>query len=388
MTTRHDATPYCHNEFDHCLDRLRAAISTHLHTLHEHGLGDDAEIILVEWNPCTADSNASHCDRSHRDGRGFLSVAEAVKRLVIPSLSKTPVRVLTVSQEIHDNDTYNPTNKNFLEFIAKNVGARRARGEHLLFTNPDNIFSAGLGHFFGKRHLREDTVYTSYLANLYLDIPVSKRDSISPLSMLTFAQRNFERSKQQKTNSISKERFHRTAKFPPASDLADASLNPDDDEPFFATDRRDLPHLHRTAAGDFLLASRNIVEAVRGYPECGVNVFVDSLMVVVAAAHGYGNLVLGEGCEVLHQKHQCHNACLTETDPKFQNPAFQEAQAKMLDLGSLANIRPANITLANGEKCVEQALDLTRWNDLNWGLAHHVIPETRLWSSSSPSCAT
>ena len=67
-----------------------------------------------------------------------------------------------------------------------------------------------------------------------------------------------------------------------------------------------------SAVGDFFLASRDIVRAVRGYAECGVNVHVDGLMVAAAAAHGFGSLVLGDGCELLHQQHDCLNACLTE----------------------------------------------------------------------------
>jgi len=63
--------------------------------------------------------------------------------------------------------------------------------------------------------------------------------------------------------------------------------------------------------------------------------------------------------QVMHQQHQCLSSCTEEHDPTFQTHAFHEAFTKILDLGSLANIRPANIS--TNEQCVEQALDLTRY---------------------------
>ena len=95
--------------------------------------------------------------------------------------------------------------------------------------------------------------------------------------------------------------------------------------------------------------------------------------------------VLADGCEVLHQKHNCLNACMRIDDTRFKDPAFREAMAKMLDMGALANIRPQHIPLAANQH-VEEALDLTRWNDADWGLARHTIPETRLWSSCEAPC--
>ena len=285
MTTRHDSTAYCHNEHDHCLDRLRAALSTRLHFLHEHGLGHDSEILLVEWNPCrTAASKAPHCDRSERGGRGFLSLAEAVEGLVVPPLSPTPVRVLTVSEVLHEHAMYNPTRKDIMEFIGKNVAARRAVGEFLLFTNPDNIFSQGLGRFIAQRRMRHDTCYTTMKAHIYLDVPLGSL--VSPASMLNFAHRTYTREQYQL--DAAHKGFRRAAC--PLAGGEDA--RDDDDEPFVASGSDDLSMLFSTATGDFFLAARDIVRAVRAYAECPVNVHVDSLMVAAVAAHGFGSLVL------------------------------------------------------------------------------------------------
>ena len=260
MTTRHDATKYCHNDFDHCLDRLRAALSTHLHALHEHGLGRDAEIVLVEWNPCSeANAASAFCDTRERGGRGFLSLAEAVEKLVVPSPSATAVRVLTVGADLHEKAVYNPTKKDIMEFIGKNVGARRARGEFILFTNPDNIFSSRLSSFLGNRHARSDTAYTAFKANVWLEVPVSS--GTSPAAMSNFAQRTFHRPPGQlKTGRDT----YRRAACPPASGGErggeggglDGQGDDEDDEPLFTTSRHDLPRLFASAGVKYSMKNR------------------------------------------------------------------------------------------------------------------------------------
>lgn len=42
---------------------------------------------------------------------------------------------------------------------------------------------------------------------------------------------------------------------------------------------------------------------VRGYPELPSNGWIDAAMLYVLLAHGYGQLVLGGGCAVMHQTH-------------------------------------------------------------------------------------
>src|SRR5207245_3974337 len=45
------------------------------------------------------------------------------------------------------------------EYIAKNVGIRRARGEYVLITNPDIVFTQELIRYFAARGLRGDAFY-------------------------------------------------------------------------------------------------------------------------------------------------------------------------------------------------------------------------------------
>jgi hypothetical protein len=93
------------------------------------------ELIIVEWNP--------------EPGReGLVEVIRPTQHL--------SVRVITVPPHLHDTvGGASPV----LEFHAKNVGIRRARGEFVLVTNPDILFSAALIHEIAQRKLRVDTVY-------------------------------------------------------------------------------------------------------------------------------------------------------------------------------------------------------------------------------------
>ena len=75
------------------------------------------ELIVVEWNPL--------------DDRPRL-------KEILPSVSNMEMRIITVSKTIHDTIGHPwPV----LEMYGKNVGIRRSRGEYILTTNPDNIFS-------------------------------------------------------------------------------------------------------------------------------------------------------------------------------------------------------------------------------------------------------
>lgn len=93
------------------------------------------ELIIVEWNPLD----------------GYTPLAD-----VVDDTHHLPVRVVTVSAELHNTiGTEHPV----LEFHGKNVGIRRARGEFVLVTNPDIIFTQQLIDEIAKQRLRLDTVY-------------------------------------------------------------------------------------------------------------------------------------------------------------------------------------------------------------------------------------
>lgn len=93
------------------------------------------ELILVEWNP--------------------LSDRERLQSILTPT-ANIPLRIITVPNRIHQTlGSQIPV----LEFHGKNVGARRARGEFVLTTNPDILFSDDLIAEMAQGWLRKDCVY-------------------------------------------------------------------------------------------------------------------------------------------------------------------------------------------------------------------------------------
>jgi hypothetical protein len=168
----HDGSAFCQVPRDHCLDRLRAFLITTIHHLVSNGLGNSLEIILVEYNPAhTRETCRPDCPEK------YLKMSDAVQYLVHASLAAggPTIRVLTVREEPH-KAIYNPHALSFLGH-AKNIGARRAKGQFILFTNPDHVWAEGLGSLIGRKHLRHDVFYVTHRGSLVEHLPVIPRTS-------------------------------------------------------------------------------------------------------------------------------------------------------------------------------------------------------------------
>lgn len=102
--------------------------------------GLPAELIIVEWNP--------------PEGRAPLGLA-----LTAPTLSREfATRVIRVPRDIHLRFKHGPHLPLF-QMIGKNVGIRRARGEFVLATNIDVLFSDELVAFIASQKLQTNAHY-------------------------------------------------------------------------------------------------------------------------------------------------------------------------------------------------------------------------------------
>lgn len=128
---------------DNFLRRINTFVRSLDHQVRNHpGV---FELIVVEWNP--------------------LSDKEPLAKVLIDT-KHLPVRVITVDNQLHTNTgSPNPV----LEFHGKNVGIRRARGEFVLTTNPDILFSQQLIDELARKKLRLDTVYRTDRYDFYPD---------------------------------------------------------------------------------------------------------------------------------------------------------------------------------------------------------------------------
>lgn len=118
------------------LTRMQICLDNLFMLAHEHML--DADLTIVEWNP--------PANRA--------PIVDAINW----SKRTLPVQIITVPHRVHAR-VPNPHNETFFEYWAKNVGIRRAPGDYILSTNPDNIYSPTLINYLAQKKLEPAGVY-------------------------------------------------------------------------------------------------------------------------------------------------------------------------------------------------------------------------------------
>ncbi len=115
--------------------------------------GLSAELILVEWNPPS--------DRP--------SLAQA---LTWPKMrGRLSIRIITVPFEAHKSFAHGDK-MGLYQMIAKNVGARRAKGKFLLFTNVDILFNDALVQNLAAENLAPKVLYRIDRTDVRNEIPL------------------------------------------------------------------------------------------------------------------------------------------------------------------------------------------------------------------------
>jgi hypothetical protein len=180
--------------------RLRRALEfNHRHLSHQ---GIPHEFILVEWRPVP--------------GKPWLAdvLADQYPELVPHTLVSYVANVA-----YHDAYSLNPKLQ-FQEFIAKNIGIRRCRGEFVLTTNTDIYLSRGVLDVLSRRALEPRVLYRSIRVDLKDDI-----------------------------------------------DCDGVDWNILEDERNYDTVNEVRPPLYTNASGDFLLLDRETYRELRGFNE-------------------------------------------------------------------------------------------------------------------------
>ncbi len=117
--------------------------------------GWSAELILVEWNPPPDRPSLSEALAWPKE-RGGLSI-----------------RIITVPEEVHRTMVH--SNKMGLyQMIAKNVGARRAKGKFLLFTNVDILFNDALVQNLAEKNLFPKVLFRIDRTDVRNEIPLGQ----------------------------------------------------------------------------------------------------------------------------------------------------------------------------------------------------------------------
>lgn len=229
----------------------------------------DSELVIIDWNP----------------PKDKEKIADAI--IWPTNLKYAKVRFIEVPPELH-NQLPRSEKMPMFEFLAKNVGARRANGEYVLVTNPDIIFNEELIKFLAKKNLSGNYFYR---IDRY-DIPDSVPFGDNIAEILDFSEKNWTK-KHTLEGSLNRE-------FP----YIDAGYL----RSVLGTLKNRITgsfdtKIHTNASGDFFLMSKDQWEKLKGYPELPLPCFVDSYLCFIAASSGLFQKILNKGKRIYHQSH-------------------------------------------------------------------------------------
>jgi hypothetical protein len=154
-----DRTPYLSvvatarndNHGGNLLDRMQVFVNAWINQCKKHSLA--SELILVEWNPPPDKPKLTEALRWPGD------------------TGPCRVRIIEVPPELHQRYRHAAALPLY-QMIAKNVGIRRARGEFIVATNIDVVFSDELVAFLAQRKLRTGHIYRIDRTDVSRDVPV------------------------------------------------------------------------------------------------------------------------------------------------------------------------------------------------------------------------
>lgn len=323
------------------------------------------ELILVDWNPVA-------------DRPGLA----AVLQLPAETSNWCQARVITVPTAHHARLKY-ADKLAFFQMIAKNAGIRRARGEFVLATNIDIIFSAELFAFLARRKLEAGKMYRTdrhdiqaglsenLTLNETLDYawanPIRSHRRIGPKSLLSAL---YQTPHHVRTCEPDLDAVRRIGGF--------AVKNQDGAWQVSAERSTSIEHLHTNGCGDFKLLSRAGWAAIRGYPEFEAFSFnIDSMGLVAAHYAGFEEVSLLPPCVCFHIEHSLGSGWTPEGEKKLF--------ARLRTSNILNPEWPVLLPLVDQMRRERRTLE---FNHSGWGLGDFDLPERRLGDSTPVPPAT
>jgi hypothetical protein len=335
------------------LQRMQLFVNGLLEQCQRHQL--NAELVLVEWNPPP-------------------NKPRLTQALSWP-VDKGPcsVRIIEVPSEIHQRFKYADRLPLF-QMIAKNVGIRRARGQFILATNIDILFSDELVQFLASGHLKQGYVYR---IDRY-DVPADMPADAAIQGQLEYCRRNVMRiSSRNGTCNLKQGDFHRIYSpiryLPdPLDRILNLLLPVKMKEWWLYKEHRRLrtgrARLHTNACGDFTLMDREHWVTLLGYPEFEMFSFhLDSLLCYAAHHGGIREKVLKDPMRIYHIEHTAGWTPEIERDKSLK---------RRLDSSGIPQV--------SNKQLDDWAVQMRRenrpiiFNDETWGLANEDLMETTL----------
>lgn len=257
------------------------------------------ELVVVEYNP--------------PENEGSL-----MKALAIPSTASIQIRYVQVPRAFHASISEGSKNP-FFEYVAKNIGIRRALGDYIISLNPDIILSEGLVAFLASGELDPGFFYRINRNDLSIR---GFDDAMPTAEVLNKASRNTTRI--WTNHSLFYVSFGRWVKRflkkPRPRNFVMC--------PVFNPIRRlgSKDRVHDAAAGDFIMAHRNAWATVRGFDQGPFNTYVDGYNAHMFFCAGFTQKVLP--FPIYHINHQI---VATTTRALLSVDAYRLDTAKMVE---------------------------------------------------------
>ena len=286
------------------------------------------EIIIVEWN--TPDYKPSIIKNIDIDNK--------------PSCCD--VRLIQVSPKIHKKYKYSDKLPIY-QMIAKNVGIKRAKGDFILCTNADIIFSEELFVFLSEMELDENKLYRVVRYDVKFTNKYNKFDDL-----IRFCKNNIIRINHKIT-------YH------PEQNI-DFDLLENIERFNYLEGKSESPakSLFINACGDFQLMSKKAWNELRGYPEFDRFSFhIDSIFEYQAVNSGYEELILPDDLRIYHIEHTSGYTPESEKNGKFDKQfpdGFKITYDELISIVKKIELNTSKIKYFNTE---------------NWGLALEEINE-------------
>jgi FkbM family methyltransferase len=228
----------------------------------------ETELILIDWNP-----------PKEKPG-----LADALN---FPANEYFYARVITVPPEVHEGFRYSEDLPLF-QFIGKNAGIRRARGEFILATCMDSVLDDGLFEYLARKKLNKNWVYRVDLydvKNTIFDTGHAEQQAFC---------RNPEcedmtRGKPQKYRGLYKEdRIAVKDAFRCRKDFPWLEFIDDEGVIIGKSTTANMDNINSNACGDFTLMHREAWNELRGHGEFeSYSMHIDSQLLAHAIFYGF-----------------------------------------------------------------------------------------------------
>lgn len=271
------------------------------------------EIVIVEYNPPAHEKPLTEV-------------------LTTRSTAALPIRVITVPQTFHAQQVQK-SKIPFLEYIAKNIGIRRAHGEYILSANPDIVFSEAMLDYLARGALNSQTFYRANRHDIsggsFRDEPsVSEIEHRAPrlaTRVLTVRGVRYVSTKRWLKRLTRHPNLHKLILCPALNHVRD-----------MIWDTKNHDGLHTGAAGDFVMAHRDAWGMVRGFDQMPFNSFIDAYNIYMFVCAGLHQYIIPH--PIYHINHETSN----NIRPMADSATYYEATRAMWQTRIPYKIYPEN----------------------------------------------